>query len=249
MIAVLGICVGAGLYVWGLKRVRALGRPFPAGAVVAFLFGLVVLTAALFGPIDRLADSWLTWHMVQHLLLIGVVAPLLLLAAAPRLALRALPPRAATALAGLLNSWPARIVSHPAFAALQFTAVLYVTHFTPIYEAALEHSWLHAILHVVYIGSALIFWAPLLAVAPAPHAPPHPVRLLTLFLALPMSAFLGFALYVSGRVLYAHYATFPGALDDQQNAGAVMWILGGVPLFVALLWCVADWGARERRLA
>jgi cytochrome c oxidase assembly factor CtaG len=87
-----------------------------------------------------------------------------------------------------------------------------------------------------------------LAVAPAPRAPSHPVRLLALFLALPVSAFLGFVFYVARHVLYAHYAAHPGALEDQQNAGAVMWIAGGSPLFIALLWCVADWGARERRL-
>jgi cytochrome c oxidase assembly factor CtaG len=48
-------------------------------------------------------------------------------------------------------------------------------------------------------------------------------------------------------VLYPHYAVHSGALADQTNAGAVMWIAGGAPLFVALLWLVAEWGARERR--
>jgi cytochrome c oxidase assembly factor CtaG len=62
-----------------------------------------------------------------------------------------------------------------------------------------------------------------------------------------MSAFLGFIFYVARHVMYPHYAAFPGALADQMNAGAVMWICGGGPLFVALLWLVADWGARERR--
>jgi cytochrome c oxidase assembly factor CtaG len=94
----------------------------------------------------------------------------------------------------------------------------------------------------------LIFWTPVLAVAPAPHAPSHIVRILMLFLALPISGFLGFIFYVARTPLYAHYAALPNALADQQNAGAVMWIAGGAPLFVALLWCVADWGARERRL-
>ena len=49
--------------------------------------------------------------------------------------------------------------------------------------------------------------------------------------------------------LYAHYTAQPGALEDQARAGLVMWIGGGLPLFAAFLWCVADWGARERRLA
>jgi len=59
---------------------------------------------------------------------------------------------------------------------------------------------------------------------------------------------LGFALYVSRNAIYPHYAAHPEALADQQNAGAVMWLAGGAPLFLAMLWCVTDWGARERRL-
>ena len=249
MIVLLSLAIAALLYGWGFARVRRAHRPFPPSAVLAFALALAALVIALFGPIDERATSSLTWHMVQHLILIGVVAPLLLLAAVPRLALAALPSGRAAALAAILRSPPARVLGHPAAAWLQFAAVLYATHFSPLYEAALEHEPVHAALHALYLGSALIFWAPLLAVAPAPHAPSHPVRLLAIFLAIPMSAFLGFALYVSQHVLYAHYAARSGALDDQAAAGATMWILGGAPLFIALLWCVADWGARERRLA
>jgi cytochrome c oxidase assembly factor CtaG len=236
------------MYAWGLVRVHRAARPFPRRAAVAFAAGIVVVTASLLGPIDALADVSLAWHMVQHLALVTLAAPLLLLGAPLRLAIAALPARPAAALARVLNSAPLRVVTHPAFAWLQFAAVLYGTHFSPLYEAALENEAVHIAEHALYVTSALVFWTPLLAVAPAPHAPSHPVRLLALFLALPMSAFLGFAFYVTQHVLYAHYAARAGALEDQMNAGAVMWLAGGAPLLLALLWCVADWGARERRL-
>lgn len=151
-------------------------------------------------------------------------------------------------LARILRSSPLRVATHPVTAWLQFAIVLYGAHFSPLYEAALEHPAIHALEHGVFLASGLIFWTPLLAVAPAPHAPPHPVRLLALFAALPMSAFLGFILYVAQHVLYPHYTGRPNALADQQNAGAVMWVAGGLPLFAALLACVAAWGERERRL-
>jgi putative copper resistance protein D len=236
------------LYASGLVRVHRAARPFPRLAIVAFAAGLAVVAASLLGPIDALADASLAWHMVQHLALVTLAAPLLLLGAPLRLAMAALPPRPAAALARALNSTPLRVLTHPAFAWLQFAVVLYGTHFSPLYEAALENEAVHIGEHALYMVSALIFWTPLLAVAPAPHAPPHPLRLLALFLALPMSAFLGFAFYVTQHVLYAHYAAHANALDDQMNAGAVMWLAGGGPLLLALLWCVADWGARERRL-
>jgi cytochrome c oxidase assembly factor CtaG len=237
-----------GLYVLAYIRVRRAGRAFPWRAVAAFEAGTVVVAASLLGPVDALADASLAWHMVQHLALVTVAAPLLLLGAPLRLAMAALPARPAAVLARALNSTPLRALTHPAVAWLQFAVVLYGTHFSPLYEAALENEAVHIAEHVLYMASALIFWMPLLAVAPAPHAPPHPVRLLALFLALPMSAFLGFAFYVTQHVFYAHYAAHAGALDDQMNAGAVMWLAGGGPLLLALLWCVADWGARERRL-
>jgi len=247
-VIVVSLAAAAALYGYGLERARKRALPTPPAAIAAFTHGLVAAGFVLLAPMDGLADASLAWHMAQHLLLAFVVAPLLLLGAPIRVALAALPPAGAVRLAALLRSAPVRALTHPAFALLQFAAVLYLAHFSPLYEAALEHQPVHALEHVLFLGSALIFWTPILAVAPAPHAPPHPVRLLMLFLALPASAFLGFILYVMRAPLYAHYAALPAPLADQQNAGAVMWIAGGGPVFVALLWCVADWGARERRL-
>ena len=242
-----GILLAAGFYAWGLVRTARAGRRFPRHATLWFALGLGVLGFTLLGPLDDLADASLSWHMLQHLSLVSVVAPLLLLGAPARLALCALPASAASGLARFLSSPTVRVITHPAFAWLQFAIVLYGIHFSPLYETALENEAVHAFEHVLFLASGLIFWMPLLAVAPAPHAPGHPVRLLAIFLALPMSAFLGFAFYVERHVLYAHYALRPGALADQMNAGAVMWIAGCTPLIVALLWTVADWGERERR--
>jgi cytochrome c oxidase assembly factor CtaG len=242
------LAAAAALYAWAFVRARRMRRPFPVTALAAFAAGLAALGAALLGTADDLADRSLAWHMAQHLVLVSVAAPLLLLGAPLRLALCALPARTARRLASVLRSTPLRVLTHPAVAWLQFAIVLYGTHFSPLYEAALEHPALHAFEHMLYLGSGLIFWTPLLAVAPAPHAPSHPVRLLALFLALPMSAFLGFLFYVAGHVMYPHYATRPAALADQASAGTVMWVAGGLPLFAALLICVAAWGARERRL-
>lgn len=237
----------AGVYGWAYRRVRRAGRRFPAASVAAFAAGVLTIVAAVAGPLDALADASLAWHMVQHLALIALAAPLLLFGAPLRLALAALPPRGASRLARILTSAPVRVIDHPAFGLALLTVVLYGTHFSPLYEKALENQTVHAAEHGLYLLTALIYWSPIFAVSPAPHAAPHPARILALFLSLPMSAFLGFAFYVTNYVLYAHYATLPGALADQMNAGAVMWLAAGTPVLAALLWCVADWGARERR--
>ena len=248
MILGVSLLLAATFYGWGLARTLRAGRAFPAASPYAFAAGLMVIAAVLYGPVDSLSDASLSWHMAQHLVLIAVAAPLLLFGAPVRLALAALPPRAAAALARALGSAPMRVVDHPLFGLGLLTLVLYGTHFTALYERALENESVHAAEHVLYLVAALIYWSPIFAVAPAPHAASHPLRILSLFLSLPMSAFLGFAFYVTNRVLYAHYAVNPDALADQMNAGTVMWLSAGTPVLLALLWCVADWGARERRL-
>jgi putative copper resistance protein D len=248
MMLALMLAASAALYAWGWLRVARAHRPFPRFAPLAFAAGLAVVAASLLGPLDGLSDASLSWHMTQHLALITLAAPLLLMGAPVRLALAALPARAATILARALNSPPMRVVDQPLFGLALLTVVLYGTHFSPLYERALEDENVHAWVHVLYLVTALIYWNPIFAIAPAPHAPSHPARILALFLSLPMSAFLGFGFYVTNHVLYAHYATRPGALADQMNAGAVMWLSAGTPVLLALLWCVADWGARERRI-
>jgi cytochrome c oxidase assembly factor CtaG len=244
---VASLIVTVALYVWGVWRARRAHRRFGIAPLVAFALGIVALAVVLIGPVDELSGSSLSWHMVQHMAMIDVVAPLFVLAAPVRLALTALPARPASRLARTFATAPLCWVFNPAFAWLQLAAVLYGVHFSPLYESALENEGVHAVEHVIFIASGIVFWTPLLAVAPAPRAPAFPLRILSIFLALPMSAFLGFAFYVARHPIYPHYARLPGALADQMNAGAVMWIAGGAPLFVALLWLVAEWGARERR--
>jgi putative membrane protein len=248
MTVLAALALVAALYGWGLVRVARERRSFSRVAPFAFGAGLTVIGAALSRPLDALADASLSWHMVQHLALISLAAPLLIFGAPIRLALAALPPRAAARFAHALNSAPMRALDHPLFGLALLTLVLFGTHFSPFYERALENETVHAGEHALYLAAALLFWMPIFAVAPAPHARSHPLRLLTLFLSLPAGAFLGFAFYVTNRVLYPHYAARANALADQMNAGAVMWLSAGTPVLLALLWCVADWGARERRL-
>jgi len=247
MIAI-ALAAAAALYAFGVARARARGRIVARGALVAFGAGLAILAAALAGPLDDLCDRYLSWHMVQHLALSNIVAPLLVLGAPARVALGALPPAQARSLARALASKPVAFVTQPSVAWVQFVGVLYVVHLSPLYEAALENEVIHAGEHLLFLTSALIFWTPVLAVAPVPHASSHPVRILLLFLALPVTSFLGFIFFVSHRPFYAHYAAVPAAAADQTNAGAVMWMAGGAPLFIAMLALVAAWGERERRL-
>ena len=166
--------------------------------------------------------------MVQHLLLIGVAAPLLVLRRT-RCAWRsaALP-------TGRREGWP-RLARFSAVARADCIPLSRGFNSPPCSTSRTSRRStrprsrtipMHACEHALYLASALIFWTPLLAVAPAPHAPRIRSACSRFSSRFPMSAFLGFIFYVANHALYAHYA---GARcgADQMNAGAVMWLAGG----------------------
>lgn len=218
----------------------------PAVRSAVLLAGaLAIAAAAVAPPMDRLADDSFAWHMLQHLLLIYPVALLLLLARPFDLYARIAGKPATAWLVRAVR--PLHAFAWPPVALAIFVGTLWATHFSPLYELALEHPSVHALEHLLYLAAGCIFWLPV--VAPPPLRPlPHPARLLYLIVALPQGALLGMVLASARQPLYAHYAVLAGshaALADQGNAAAVMWIAGGLVIFAALLVTLAAWAHRE----
>lgn len=212
-----------------------------------FTAGVLAVAGVLSPPFDALADRSFAWHMTEHLVLTLVAAPLLLLGDPVRFALHESPRPIAKALVRVLRSPVARIVTHPLFAGLAFTGVLWGSHFSPLYELSLDNDAVHVGEHALYLGSALLFWGVAFGKIPWPLPLPHPHRTFFVFLAIPFSAALGLAIYSATRVLYPHYAAFPNALADQQNGGEVMWIGGGLLMFVWFMYTAFAWMQAEIR--
>jgi cytochrome c oxidase assembly factor CtaG len=239
------------LYLRGMRRVRRPDRKL-ANRAACFLGGLVVLWVALQSPIDAYADVRLSVHMVQHLLLTMVGAALLVLGAPVTLALRASTPGFRRRwLLPLLRSRPVRLLTSPPVAWAQFALVLWASHFSPLYEAAVRNDGVHALEHLLYVASAVLFWSPVVGIDPSPRRLSHPARLLYLFLAMPQASFLGLALWGANRVIYPAYqaALGPGALADQRLAGTIMGSAGMLVMVPALGLVLLDWLAREEREA
>ncbi len=243
--------VAAGvLYLRGVQRVRRPDRKL-ANRAACFLGGLVVLWLALQSPIDAHADTRLSVHMLQHLLLTMVAAPLLVLGAPTILALRASTPAFRHRwLRPLLRSWPVRVLTAPVVSWAQFALVLWASHFSPLYEAAVRSGGVHALEHLLYVVSAVLFWSPVAGIDPSPKRLSHPARLLYLFLAMPQASFLGLALWGTNRILYPSYQAALGpaaALDDQHLAGTIMGSAGMLVMVPALGLVLLDWLQREER--
>lgn len=209
--------------------------------------GLAVLLIALQSPIEAYDTTLFSVHMVQHLLLTMVAAPLLALGAPITLLLRASSPQTRQRLIlPLLHSHPLRVVSFPVVTWLLFAGVMWASHFSALYDAALDNEAIHVLEHGLYLSVAMLFWWPVVGADPSPWRLPHAARLGYLFLGMPQSSFLGLAIFSAPGVLYPHYATLertwgPSPLVDQQLAGGIMWVGGDLVFLVALILAVWTW--------
>lgn len=219
--------------------------------------GLAALFVAAAGP-PAVYEGSLFWvHMVQHLLVTLVAAPLLAFSAPVALLLRAGSAGARDGLLRVVHARPVRALTHPVVSWSAFGLVMWLTHYSGLYDAALENELLHDLEHALYLGAALLFWAPVAGLDPTRRMA-RPVRVAYLLAAIPAGSFLGLAIYSAGAPLYEHYAALDGAkpLADQRLAGTVMWIGGDVLLLgwtgaAAAAWLKAEEkeGARvDRRL-
>jgi putative copper resistance protein D len=251
----LPVILAAAAYWFARRRVdqRHPTNPVPRWRMWAWMAGLAALLLALASPIERYDTTLFSAHMVQHLLLTLVAAPLLVLAAPITLLLRVSSSDVRKRwILPVLQSRFVRFMSHPLVAWCAFAAVMWFTHFSPIFDAALEDENLHRLEHVLFITTALLFWWPVIGADPSPHRLGYPARLFYLALGMPLSSFLGLVIFSAQSVLYPHYATLerawgPTPLEDQAWAGGIMWAGGDVAFVVALVLVVAAWLRHEEQ--
>ena len=238
-----------------VRRIARLhpGRPVPIARSAAFLGGLAAIAVALLSGIERYDTTLFSIHMVQHLLLMLVAAPLIALSAPVTQLLRAASPNVRRRfLLPVLHSSAFAGLGHPVVAWLAFIVVLWAAHFSPLFDLALENEAIHQLEHVAFLASALLFWWPAVAADPARRRLTHPVRGLYVLSQMPLNSFLGMAIVFAAAPLYPHYATLGSpygitALADQQLAGGIMWLAGDVVLIAAVLAIVAAWMRHEER--
>jgi cytochrome c oxidase assembly factor CtaG len=225
----------------------------PRSRTVAFLCGIAVIAIALQSGIERYDTTLFSVHMVQHILLMLVAAPLIALGAPVTLMLRVASPRVRQRwLLPILHSRPLRVIAHPVVAWLLFAGVMWGTHFSPLFDLSLENRLVHDLEHVLFFGVALLFWWPAVGLDPGPWRLSYPARLLYVFLQMPQNTFLAVVILNAPAVLYAHYATLvrpwgPSPLLDQQAAGGIMWLAGDLIFIAAMGAILVGWMRQEEK--
>jgi putative membrane protein len=255
--AVSGPIVGlAILYTVGVRRIwrrAARGRGVRRRDVACFAAGWLALAVAVISPLHALGDVLFSAHMTQHELMMVVAAPLLVLGRPVVAVVWGLPPawrRRAGAWARhrwVSRGW--RALRMPAVAFGAHAAALAVWHLPRPYEATYYSAPLHALQHVSFLATSLLFWWALLR----PPRGKEGEAVFYLFATTLATGALGGLLAFAANLWYPHYAATTGAwgltpLDDQQLGGVIMWVPGGGSYLLAALALVAVWlRSSERR--
>jgi cytochrome c oxidase assembly factor CtaG len=223
------------VYLQGWYRFRnAFPNVLSARRPAAFTSGVLAVWVAVGSPLAVLDHQFLTVHMVQHLLLMTVAAPLILLGAPAIPLLHGLPQRFVRGVLGPFLRWSPvqqveRIVTHPVFCGLASTAAVIGWHIPALFELGMRSARWHAAEHACFLVAGLLFWWPVIQPWPSRATWPRWSVPLYLFLAtLPCDALSAFLTFCN-RVVYPHYLSVHGLSDasplsDQESAGALMWV-------------------------
>jgi putative membrane protein len=243
---VLPMLLAAAVYGLGLARLwgrAGSGRGIETWRAGCFAGAMLALSLALIWPFDVLRGTTLSAHMVQHVLLTAVAAPLLVLSVPLTAGLWALPLAARRAAggvahaAGIRQGW--RWLTLPLFAWALYAASLWLWHMPRFYEAAAGDEWVHVLEYVCFLGSALmLWWAALLSARTSALGVGTGIFLL--FTTACQDGLLGALLVFSPRPLYGFYAEAAHLLGrdplaDQQLAGVIMWVVDGMIYLCATL--------------
>jgi putative membrane protein len=246
----------AAVYARGRARLRLrVPRPDGGTRALSFYAGLLVVGASLLSPLDALAATLFSAHMVQHLLLMLLAAPLLVHARPTAALVAGLPAGWRQAARGVrVDPW--RAAARTALNAVVVWTVgaiaLWAWHVPALYEAALTNDALHILEHASFLSAALLFWTVVLGSGTRSHAGrrsvSRPAALLLVLATSLQSSALGLVLLLGSTALYPVHATGAMAwevslLGDQHVAGGLMW---GPPTFlyvVVIGWLVVRWFA------
>ncbi|MGH3684835.1 MAG: cytochrome c oxidase assembly protein [Pseudonocardiaceae bacterium] len=235
----------AGAYLAGVRRLARRGEVWAVGRTAAWLSGCTVILIATSSGIGRYSMAMFSIHLGAHLLL-SMLAPILLVLGGPvTLGLRALPPRSPPGprewLVAFARSWVVRMSTHPWMALGMSVASFFVMYSTGLYDAVESSHWAHLVMNMHSLLMGYPFYWLIIGVDPVPHRLSQVGKLGLLLAIMPLYAFFGIFLLSSSTVIGGDFYRalalpfVPDLLADQRTAGAMVWVLGEIPIVVLLI--------------
>jgi cytochrome c oxidase assembly factor CtaG len=252
-VVLVGVEIAAVLYIVG-----GIGRRTELWRDVAFWSALATILVALQSPLEMLARQLFWIHMVQHLLLMVVAAPLLALASPWTRLWRALPRRLRRGIARPLFKnpgfapvrWTYRMLSLPTVIWFLAAGNLWLWHIPALYDLTLRNHLVHHLEHTLFLGLGIAFWAQLIDQYPFRSRLTSLGRATYVFTAMIQSWGLAAVLSFASGPFYAYalLPTRPGGisgLTDQQLGGGMMWVPGAITYSLAFVWLLFRWLEEE----
>lgn len=216
-----------------------------------FYLGLALSFGLLVGPVPHFAVRIFWVHMIQHIGLMMLISPLIVLGSPFLVAAHSRHPRLKAALHALARN---RLFSQLFKAPVGFTLFLVVlvgTHFSPLANAGMTNPNVHCLELALFLLAGVIYYYPVMEGNPPIHFVPYSNRVLSLFAMMLPETMVGFFLYSGNRVLHSLPAStsMNMGLSDQHQGGAIMWAMG---MLIDTIWIVLaarDWFANEKLLA
>ncbi len=235
------------LYLRGLLVARARGgRIIHRALVFAFVAGWATLVGALLSPLHEASEQIFSAHMVQHELIMALAAPLLVVARPLAMVMLGLPGRARRTTATVLRAPAVRRawsgLTRPLDAWLFHGAAIWVWHIPLLFQSTLHSELSHALQHLSFFASAVVFWWSILHGRRAARG----VALMSLFITAVHTSVLGALLTFAHLPWYPEYADGAALwhltpLGDQQLAGLIMWVPASAAYLVAALAVMRRW--------
>lgn len=249
------LVLAAGLYLYGVHRLRLRGDRWPVSRTVLFIGpGLGSIAAVTVTGLGAYDTTLLSVHMVQHMVL-SMIAPIFLALGAPvTLALRTLRGAPRRRLLAVVHSRVARLLSFPIYAYGVFVVNPFVLYFTDLYQLTLENSFAHEVTHAHFILTGCLFFWPLVGLDPLPGRWPYPARALLMLLSVPFHTVLGLTVMESSTLFGGDWypslqLTWADPWVDQEVAGGVLWAGGEFVSITMLGVLTMQWMRQSEREA
>jgi cytochrome c oxidase assembly factor CtaG len=250
------VVIAAALYLWGTARVarRHPARPWPLWRTGMFLGGLAVVVVATQSGIG-VYDDVLFWdHMIQHLMLIMIAPPLLIVGQPVTLLLHAS--------RNPLHSWAKRVVrsravsflTWPVLGFLAYAGAIVAAHLTGLANLVETNDTVHNAEHAAFLLIGYLFFLPILGREPIRWRLSYPARFVILVLVMPVDTFTGLVLGYGnagtpGVPVGPRPAWAPGSVQDLHWGGAIMWVGGDAIMFGLMMLVFLAWSRDERPAA
>ena len=238
-----------GVWRWNRQHPKS---PWSWRRTAAFLGGTLVTFIAIQLFVGVYDDVLFYDHMIQHLMLIMLAAPLYAMSAPLELLEGASAGPAHGIVTRALGSKIAEVIGHPITGLVFYAVLIPVAHLTSLYNFTLTHDLPHDLEHLAFIVIGYLFWRPVVAIEPSRHRLHPGLRLVYLALAIPVDTFSGLTLVSSAHEMFHYYSTFhrswgPSLVSDLHIGGSIMWVGGDGLMAIAMAPVAVQWVHHEEQ--